>query len=294
MPVATDDHESRRADRWNELIAIELKPLRLLRSAPWPLIAAAAVTLWVPLKMVRVAHGDHTTALAVLAASDKATVVAGMLVLLLPYVVLVAWTICCLVFATALGRIQAAADGKPHATEASARRSLLRLVIVSIPAALLGWLIAAAVPWPAAVVAAVAVCATSAWSFWGQGRVPRETPLPQWLARHPVRLALVAAACTGLLTLLVVDLVLSRPLDDRMWLPAQILETRDGPVVGYVLKHDQAIRTVLLDSPRAVVAVPDAHITGTGLCDVNGSLDERSLWDLMRAREGSLAKSCPR
>lgn len=134
-----------------KLARAELQALRAVGVVPWTLLATAPVAMWIPLNMLRVAHGDPTAALAVLEASDKPTVVAGLLVLLLPYAVLVLWSVCCFAVAADLGRIRAAALHRPHATESGAKRALLRLLAVSVPSAALGWLLAAAVPMTDAV-----------------------------------------------------------------------------------------------------------------------------------------------
>lgn len=89
-------------------------------------MAAAGAALWIPLKMLRVAHGDTTTALATLEASSKATVVTGMLVLLLPTVVLVAWAACLMSWASEFGRIAGAARDEHAAARDTAKRAAAR------------------------------------------------------------------------------------------------------------------------------------------------------------------------
>lgn len=279
--------------RWSEHIQAEVRVLRAVRAAPWAVLAAAAVTAWVPMKMIRAAHGDPTTALAVLEASDKATVVGGLLVLLLPYAVVLAWTACCLSAATDLGRIRAAARGRVHATDAGAKRALLRLVAVAVPGAASAWLLAAAVPLTVAGGSVILVLLLCGWPYRAQSRPPKDADLPTWLTERPTLLAAVAAACVALLTFAVIDLALSKPLDDRMWLPPQALDTVSGPVVGYVLKHEDGVRTVLLERPREVRRMLDGEVSSSRYCGLRRTADSRSSWDRIRGEAAPRLSRCP-
>lgn len=283
---------------WSGLLATEREVLRHLASLPWALLAACFVALWIPLKMLRVAHGDTTTALAVLEAADKATVVAGVLIQLLPSAVLLAWAWCCLAAAGQLGRISAAARGRggPGA-EAAAKRALLRLVALVVPGALLGWLAAAAVSWPATAAAAACVTPLAAGGYWlarrGRGDSDGPSVLPQGLRDRPVRVAIVATAAVGLLVLAVADLALTGPLNDRVWLPPRAVTTGDGTSVVYVLRDDGDQRTVLSDAPREVLVLDDSDVGEERLCAPGGRVDSRSLWDLAKRRGRGGTVACP-
>lgn len=201
---------------WSGLLTAERDVLQRAASLPWALIAAGLAAVGIPLKMLRVAHGDTTTALAVLDAGSKMTVVTGVLVQLLPSAVLIGWAWCCFAASAQFGQIAAAARdrGGPDA-EASSKRALLRLLALSVPGALLGWLVAAAVPWPAVTAAAAAAVPLSVCRFLLARRGPAEpggpSSLPGPLRNQPVRIAVVAAAAVGALTLAVADLVVPGP-----------------------------------------------------------------------------------
>jgi hypothetical protein len=282
---------------WTGLLAVEREVLRRAGSVPWGLLAAGLAALWIPLKMLRVAHGDTTTALAVLDAGSKSTVVGGILVQLLPTAVLIGWAWCCFTAARQLGRIAASARGRggPDA-EVAAKRALLRVVTVSAPGALLCWLVAAAVPWPAAATAAALTLGLCAGGYLLARRGPDqdgEASLPRVLRDRPVRIAMVASVAVGALTLAVADLALTGPMSDEVWLPPHAVATTGGTLVVYVLRDDGDSRTVLQDSPRQVLVLPDADVEDERPCAPGGALDGRSFWDVTKGRGRSAISACP-
>lgn len=282
---------------WTGLLAVEHEVLRRAGSVPWGLLAAGLAAVWIPLKMLRVAHGDTTTALAVLDAGSKSTVVAGVLVLLLPTAVLIAWAWCCFTAARQLGRIATSARGRGGPdVEAAAKHALLRLVTVSVPGALLGWLVAAAVPWPAAAGAAALTLCLCTGGYLLARRGPGqdgEAALPRVLRDSPVRIAVVASVAVGALTLAVADLALTGPMSDEVWLPPLAVSTTSGTLVVYVLRDDGDSRTVLQDAPRQVLVLLDADVDNERLCAPGGDLDGRSLWDVTKGRGRSGISACP-
>lgn len=286
------------AQGWSGLLDAERRALRHAGAVPWTLVAAAVVAVGLPFKMLRVAHGDTTTALAILDAASKTTVVTGVLVQLLPSAVLVAWGWCWVFAAVQLGRIAAVTRARgAMAGDADARRALLRFAAVSVPGALLAWMVAAAAPWPAAVgtaVMAAGVCAV-AYGTARRGRDDQDGPgrLPRALDGRPVAVAIVAAATVGALTLAVADLVLTGPMSDDIWLPPLAVETAGGTSVVYVLRDDGDSRIVLHNVPRRVAVLRDDEVSGERFCSRAGLTDRRSLWDVSNGSDRGGTPPCP-
>lgn len=255
-------------------------------------IAALAIALLVPAKLLRVAHGDLPTALAVLNASDKTTIVTGLLLLSMPVLVAGCWAALVAVSAGELGVLR-----NTHTSPDRARQALAWLALLGLPAGVVVWLLLAVCPWP---VAALTLGATVPLGWWEhRTRRRRRDGPPGRIARALTAEAPSAAAGLGVmaiscvLALLIADVVLSGPLNDTMWLPPEKLRRADGTVqVGYVLSRDSDTVVVLLDEDRRVERLAAADLRHEQLCRPALIGDGRSVWDISRQRPRSGLPQC--
>jgi hypothetical protein len=267
-----------------------LRPvLRMLGSHP-ALLTGAVVALLFPAKLLRVGRGDLITALAVLEASDKSDAAAGILVLALPAMVVVAW------FATAMALGRSLSTLRNPATTDGARgRTLAILVLLTPPTAVLFWLLLAMCPRRDAmstfVVGGILV-------IWESRRRPRRRPpgrLDRALSqpRPSTRTALIAVGAVGAASLVVADLALSRLLDDTMWLPTRsVAVSARAPAPAYVLSRDASSVTLLWDHDRRVERIALDDVVSEHLCQPQVTLDRRSFWDVSRHRRGPGVPAC--
>jgi hypothetical protein len=142
-------------------------------------------------------------------------------------------------------------------------------------------------------MSAVLVLALSCVMYRGQVRTPCDPSLPACLEGRSPLISAVGATRVGALFLLVVDVVLSRPLDDRVWLPPQVVQTSGGTVVGYVLRHEGGARTDLTDRRREVLLIPDHEAERADYCVLVRARDGRSAWDRPRGEAPTRRPVCP-
>jgi hypothetical protein len=272
------------------LLSFERQVIQWLSKINWLAAAAIGVALWLPLKLLRVAHGDPATALAILDASNKTTILTGLSVLLVPTVLLVLWAAACFVAAVAIGRISAAARGMSHVSESEARESFLRLVVVAVPWALLTWLLVVVAAWRSLPFMLLLASVFSFGLARLQRRPPREPQIPKWAARNPVRLAMLVAAAVAGLTFFLADQALKEPLSDAMWLPPALLDGGHASKV-YVLNRNGSEVTMLVDSPRYVTSRP-TQSTRLRRCTDLTSAAGPSLWDAISGSAPSPLPKC--
>jgi hypothetical protein len=282
-------HRPEGISRRNGLFQTERWLLDWASRISWIPVAGVILALWIPLKLLRVAHGDLTTALAILSASNKGTILTGLSVLLAPTGLVLAWAATSFAAAVALGRIQGSASGVVSA--ARVREASLRFVVLAIPWAVLSWLLVVVAPWRTLPVALLLVAALGFWTARMQRRQAKEPRLPRWAPRSPARLALLVAGVIAGLTFLIVDQALKEPLNDRMWLPPVVMPEEHGAaLVGYVLGHEGGRVSVLVDKPRYVITRPDA--AQFALCRDSETLFGPSLYDFIAGNARAPLDEC--
>lgn len=252
------------------------------------LLLGVATGLLVPVKILRVVHGDPTQALALLAASDKAQVLTGVAVLVLPSVVGLLCLVAAVTAAGAIGDLRSVAQRRPATREAfdvlgrlvSASAALAVLILLLTVTATPGFLVAVV------LTGTVMGLVNIRLHTHPQG----EPELPTWLAKTPLRVPLVLAAATALMAAVAVGLALAGPLNDRVWLAPHSANTEVGASTVYVLSVEGPVTTVLDDRTRAVYS---SHADQLALCrptDVPGGL---SAWDALLRRPSSQLPLCP-
>jgi hypothetical protein len=258
--------------------------------------AAVAVVagVFVPLKLLRVAHGDSSSALAILAASDKTEILSGVIVLVVPFVATVLLVGVATVAGGAVGDLLRAGRGEASTPEGFAVLRRLLAAAACLPIALwLGFVLLT----PGGLAVALALAAVAAVVdvlLHGRSRMDADPALPGWLTRTPLRLALLIAALVSGVVACLISVVLAGPLDDRVWLPPMSLAADRGepPRTVYVLSRSGDRAEILDEKTRAVEAVR-VRSSALDSCRLGGRQSGASAWDRLVGRELRPLAPCP-
>lgn len=272
-----------------------LEDIARTAGSAWPhaaAVAAASLVVLVPLKVLRVAHGNVSTALAVSQSADKSVVLAGSLVLLTPLLLAGAVLVTAYLAARCLRSVRAAGVAGGGTLSGHTKMATRHLLWLTAPLAVQLWLLAAVCPWPSACFTVLLAALIALVTILRPIRATAPGPGHRWLLRlSPARLAAGAFGTLLLTGLLAVDPVLSPLLEDTVWLPPHRLEVQGSTVVGYVLEQDDRQIILLAEDTRVVLQLPRADVTSDVLCDLQ-PVDSRSAWDLLRTRPLGRLQPC--
>lgn len=259
-------------------------------------ILAAVFALLIPLKVLRVAHGDTTIALGITTHGDKAAIVTGLLILLLPQGLAVVFGAACALSGKYLGQIsQTGEPAEMNEEERSRLKSAVsKLVWCALLLAVGTWLLAAVAPWSVAVAAVVIAVPFSGMVYWQESRPRKPVAHPERVKRlRRASLAKLLAGGVFVAAILAIDPFLTPVLDDRVWLPAHQLVLSSGhSEVAYIVSESDSAITILTEGDRSLVQIPRSTVSGDVLCHIQRNWSARSLWDLSLGNDRSSVPDC--